>query len=326
MNSSNKRINVSLRQVEIFLAVAQTLSFSEAAKLCHLSQPALSANVKRLEEAVGARLFERHTRKVGLTAVGLEFHTVASMLTDNMHMSLARIADVVSGRRGRLVLAAAPSIAASFVPDLLARYLKQHPDIEVELRDELSKDCVKLVRDGVADVALAPLEAGASDLMQQQLFRDSLVLLCPSDHPLASYPNVRWRDLRPYPRVLMSQASNVRQLVDAEFARYGSPLRPAYEVRHLGTMLGLIAANLGIGELPRSLIQNLAMTGLVARPIINSAAHRPICAITLKGRSQTPTLAEFLGLCRLRAKEGNPAHSTAPRSRAIRPSPAAVSG
>ena len=294
-------MNVSLRQVEVFLAVAQTLSFSHAAKLCHLSQPALSANVKRLEETLGARLFDRHTRKVALTAVGREFLSIASAMTENMQLSLTRMRDFVGGKRGRLVLAAAPSMAASFVPGLLAEFLQKHPDLEVELHDELADLCLEKLRQGVADVALAAYEEKADDLVQRQLFRDPLVVICPARHPLSSHASVRWRDVQSYPHVVMNRTSNVRKLVDAEFARYGMKLKPTFEVSHAGTMLGLIAANLGVGELPQSLIHNLDMTGLVHRRISNAAAYRTICAITLKDRAQTPALAPFLELCRVRA-------------------------
>ena len=301
MYSSTGRMNVSLRQVEIFLAVAQTLSFSEAAKLSHLSQPALSGNIKRLEESLGARLFDRHTRKVTLTAVGREFLTIASGMTETMQLSLTRMRDFVAGKRGRLVLAAAPSMAASFVPGLLAEYLRKNPDVEVELHDELSDVCLDMLRKGAADVALAARDPKAQDLVQRELFRDPLVVICPADHALARHSTVRWRDVQAYPHVVMNRTSNVRNLVDAEFARYGLKLHPAFEVAQVGTMMGLIAANLGIGELPQSLIHNVDMSGLVHRRISNAAAYRSICAITLKDRAPAPTLPPFLELCRSRA-------------------------
>lgn len=296
-------MNVSLRQVEVFLSVAETLSFSKAAKLCHLSQPALSANIKRLEEALGARLFDRHTRKVTLTAVGTEFLTIASGMTEAMQLSLTRMRDFVAGKRGRLVLAAAPSMAASFVPGLLSEFLREHPGIEVELHDELSDMCMDMLRQGAADVALAPRDPKAHDLVQQELFRDPLVLICTADHPLARHSSVRWRDVQAYPQVVMNRTSNVRNLVDAEFARHGLRMRPAFEVAQVGTMLGLLASDLGVGVLPQSLIHNLDMTGLVHRRISNRTAYRTICAMTVKDRAPTPALPPFLELCRARAAD-----------------------
>lgn len=295
-------MNVSLRQIEVFLAVARTMSFSQAAKLCHLSQPALSANVKRLEESLGARLFDRHTRKVSLTAVGQEFVNVASTLTENMELALVRMQDFVAGKRGRLVVAAAPSMAASFVPEVMAGFVKDHPNIDVELHDELSDVCIEMVRSGAADIALAPLKSKAEDLDQIELFRDHLVVICRAGHALSQHTPIRWRDVQPYAHVVMNQSSSVRQLIDAEYARHGIKLRPAFEVAQVGTMLGLIAADLGVGELPESLIQRVDMKGLEYRRISSKAAYRTICAITFRNRSPTPAIAPFLEICEQHAK------------------------
>jgi LysR family carnitine catabolism transcriptional activator len=300
---SVKQMNLSLRQIEVFLAVARTMSFSEAARMCHLSQPALSANVKRLEETLGARLFERHTRKVSLTALGTEFLAIATGMTENIHLSLGRMNDFVSGKRGRLVIAAAPSMAASLVPGLIADYSVRHPDIELELHDALSDVCLEMVRGGVADIALAAFKPDATEYDQRELFRDPLVMICPLGHPLAQRPLVRWRDVQAFPHVVMNRSSSLRQLIDAQYARYGIPLRPAFEVAHVGTMLGLIAANLGVGELPESLIHNIDMKGLAHRRISDKAAYRRICAITLRNRAQAPPLPPFLELCRSHAIE-----------------------
>jgi LysR family transcriptional regulator, carnitine catabolism transcriptional activator len=311
MFSSGSKMNVSLRQVEIFLAVAQTLSFSGAARLCNLSQPALSANVKRLEETVGARLFDRHTRKVSLTPLGSEFLAIAAGMKDTMELSLARLADFVAGKRGRLVLAAAPSMAASFVPGLIAAYVARHPDIEIELHDELSEVCLDMLRSGAADIALAPYKPNAEDLEQRELFRDPLVMICSPRHPLAAKTAVRWRDVQAFAHVVMNRSSSVRQLIDAQYARHGMKLRPAFEVAQVGTMLGLIAADLGIGELPQSLIHNADLSGLAARRISSQAAYRTICAVTLRGRTHPTALAPFLDVCRQHAAawpDRRPAH------------------
>jgi len=290
-------MNVSLRQIEVFLAVAQTLSFSEAAELCHLSQPALSANIKRLEEELGARLFDRHTRKVALTPVGAEFFATATALRDNAQIALARIQDFVAGRRGRLIVASVPSMASSFAPRVIAAFMREHPQIDVQLHDVLSEACIDMVRNGRADIALAPYKAGAEDLHQQQLFRDPVVVVYPVGHPLAQLSRVRWRDLQPHPHIVMNQSSGVRQLVDAEFSLFGLRMRPAFEVAQVGTMLGLIAANLGIGALAESLLQNANMGGLTYQRISDGNAYRVICAITPEGRALAPTVEPFLKLC-----------------------------
>lgn len=295
-------MNLSPRQIELFLAVAQTLNFSEAARLCHLSQPALSANIRRLEELVGARLFDRHTRRVALTAVGGEFLKIAQTLAANLDLALARLRDFAAGKRGRIVVAAAPSVAARFVPEVIAAFAPAHPLVDIELHDELSEVCVEMVRSGAADVALAPYRPGADDLAQAELFRDPLVVVCPAGHALARRDRVRWREVQAYGHIAMTHSSSIRGMVDAEYARRGTPLQPAFEVTHVGTLLGLISAGLGIGELPLSLAQDLQAGGLVYRRIADASAYRTICAISARRSSAAPPVAPFVALCQSLAR------------------------
>lgn len=291
-------MNLTLKQLEIFLTVAQTLSFSQAAVRCHLSQPALSANVQRLEETVGARLFDRHTRKVSLTPLGREFRPIAEALADNFEKAHGRIQDLVSGQRGRLVVAAAPSLAASLVPRAIAEFVGNHPRVEVRLHDALSDVCVDMVRSGIADLALAPRTEDADDLVQREMFKDPLVVLYREDHPLAARRSIRWEDVKPYEHILMNGKSSVRQLVDAEYARHGVQLRPAFEVMHVGTMLGLIEAGLGIGVLPQSLVQTLGLSGLTCRRFTAGGSYRSICGVTLLRHTSSPTVPAFIEIFR----------------------------
>jgi DNA-binding transcriptional LysR family regulator len=300
---SISNMNVSFRQIEVFLAVAKTLSFSQAARLCHLSQPALSANIKRLEDTLGACLFDRHTRKVALTPVGNEFLTMASSMTESMALSLERMGDFVAGKRGRLVVAAAPSIAASFAPGVVARFARIHPNVDIEIHDVLSEICVEMVRSGAADVALAAVTQKAEDLVQLELFRDPLMVICPDGHPLAKRTSVGWREVLAYPHIVMSSGSGVRQLIDSAFARHNVRLRPVFEVAHVGTMLGLVAADLGIGELPQSLTHGIGLVGLTSLKFNSAAAHRVICAITPRTRSLAPSVSPFVEICRQAARE-----------------------
>jgi LysR family carnitine catabolism transcriptional activator len=285
----------TLKQLELFLAVSDTLSFSEAARRCNLSQPALSANIQRLEDALGTRLFDRHTRKVTLTPVGVEMRSVAAALADNIEHALSRIQDLVSGRVGRLVIAAAPSLAASLVPRTLAAFKRSHPEVKIQLHDELSDVCIEMVRSRRADLALGPRSASADDLHQSEIFRDPLVVLHPVDHPLSGRKALRWADVKPFEHILMDRTGSVRQVVDAEYARHGVQLRPAYEVQHVGTMLGLIASGLGIGVLPQSLVRTLRLEGLTyTRFAAADGGYRSICSATLRGYTPSPAVAAFI--------------------------------
>lgn len=291
-------MNITLKQIEAFLAVARTLSFSQAAEQVHLSQPALSANIRRLEEIVGTRLFDRDTRTVSLSVMGREFMPIATGLIDSIDHGMTRIRDILAGKQGRLNIAVAPSVAAGVLPDLLVRYIADYPQIDLRIHDVMSNVCVDMLRSGAVDVALMPMRNDIDDLLPRLMFRDPLVVLCAASHPLASRRNLEWTDIIPCKLIVRSTDSSVRQLLDAQYLLHGAVLRPAFEVEHVGTALGLIVAGLGIGILPSSVMRSINMDGLVCcRFNEQSTPYWTICACTPSTRSSPPTVEPFVRLC-----------------------------
>lgn len=297
-------MNISLKQIEAFLALASSLSFNQAAKMVHLSQPALSSTIRRLEETVGGRLFDRSTRSVSLTAVGVEFFEFASGLQQQMNHGCARIQDFVQGKQGRLAVAVAPSLASGFIPDVIVRFAAAYPNVKLKLHDVLAQTSIEMLRSGAVDLAITPQRYEEHDLEHEALFLDHLVVLCTKGHPLARKRWVEWKDILLYDHIAKTNISNVRQLIDAQYIRHGMQLTPAFEVEEVGTMLGLIAAGLGIGILPYSVIRTINMMDLVCcRFSKKASSHRVICAVRLKGKSALPTMASFVQLCREKAEE-----------------------
>jgi LysR family carnitine catabolism transcriptional activator len=294
-------MNVTLRQIDIFLAVARSLSFSDAAQQCCLSQPALSASVKRLEAEIGARLFDRHTRKVALTAVGQELLAATSDIQAHVAQAMQRVQDCVLGHVGRLSIAVTPTLAAAFAPPLISEFKAIHMGVDLRLHAAYSDLSVAMLRRGDADIALVPYEAAAPDLLQEPLFRDPLVVLLPPGHPLTRKKALRWGDLRSYPHIMLSGSSNVRKLIEDELAEHGVPLQTAYEVNHGGALLGLVAASCGIAILPESAVFYYNLRGVEYRRIQSKSGHRLICATTLESRSLSPMAASFKALCVQRA-------------------------
>jgi DNA-binding transcriptional LysR family regulator len=291
-------MSITFKQVEAFLAVARTLSFSQAAERVHLSQPALSANIRRLEETIGARLFDRDTRTVTLSVVGREFVDIAAGLQDHVDHGLTRMKEIVAGQHGQLNIAVAPSVAASSLPKILTRYRAEHPGIRLTIHDELSNTCAEMVRSGLADIALMPSRPEADDLVQQTLFRDPIVVLCAANHPLARKNNIGWPHIIASDLIVRSNDSSVRQLIDSQYLQHGAILRPAYEVNHVLTALGMIAAGLGIGVMPSTLLQSVNTNGMVVRHFSKSLTpYWTICASAPKTRSSSPTALAFARMC-----------------------------
>jgi LysR family transcriptional regulator, carnitine catabolism transcriptional activator len=292
------RLNISFRQVELFLALARTLSFSQAARECHISQPALSASIKKLEFILGAKLVDRHTRKVKLTAVGQEFNSLGTMLGESMQHSQLRIREFIEGKRGRLVIAAGPSIAASYAPRTIAAFLLLHPKVEVTLIDALSDQCLEMVRVGTADVALAPGNFSGTEFRKKELFEDKLGAVFPAGHALARKRRaLSWADVARYPQVVVNSTGSLRQTIDEEFRRHNVVLKPAYELAQVGTMLGLIREGLGIGVLSRTLMERFDMRQLAFLPINSPSAFRTICFVTSAHRVHAPAVAAYMQVC-----------------------------
>lgn len=291
-------MSLTFKQVEAFLALAQTLSFSRAAEMIHLSQPALSANIQRLEETIGARLFDRDTRTVTLTAAGKEFADIATGLKNHAEKGLAHMRDFAVGKRGHLNIAVAPLVAASSLPHVLVNYRNAHPNIKLRIYDELSNICAEMVRSGMAEVAIMPERSQDSDLTQQVLFRDPLIVLCAPDHPLAKSGGVQWSDIIACDLIVRGSDSSVRQLVEAHYLKHGVMLQPAYEVNHIGTSLSMIAAGLGIGVVPASLTNTVNMAGLTYRYFKKGMeSHWVICVSTSNTRSSSPAAQLFVDIC-----------------------------
>lgn len=269
--------DLSTRQLRAFVALADLRNFTRAAQRCHLSQPAFSTLIRTLEETVGARLFDRDTRSVQLTPEGLQFEDSARRLLDDMQDLIGELGDRVERRKGRVSVAALPSLAAGWLPQILAEFMRTWPGIAVELHDALSDACIARVRNHEADFALSASEAratSAADLRSTKLCSDRFHLVCRTDHPLAKVDKLTAKQLAPYPFVQMTRNSSVRQALDA--ALHPLRLNTIFEVEHLATVTGLIEAGIGISVVPTLTLFHFQRKSLLTRPLSARGLSRTI--------------------------------------------------
>ncbi len=277
-------MNLTIRQLETLVAAADSGTFSAAAQRLGISQPALSETIRRLETETGLRLFDRTTRSVALTADGRHAVAVAREAVRDFRASLGSLVDRAQGKRGRVTLAALPSIACAVLPGAVRRFRKEFAGIEVTVHDVLHERAVAFVADGIADLALTTRPGRLGELAFDELGSDEFLLVCPKRHELLRRKEVSWRDLAAHPFVSLTRTSSVRRLTDAAFINSGTMVDPAYEVEQIPSAASLVEAGLGITALPSLTLAMIRGHGLVTRPLTRPTMRRPIGILRLRER------------------------------------------
>ena len=281
------QINLSTRHLKAFAALADARSFTRAAATCHLSQPAFSALVKQLEDSIGARLFDRSTRNVELTAEGVRFDPLARRLLADFGSAIAGMSDRATLKSGRASVALLPSLAADWLPKVLAGFHAEHPGIELGVTDVLSEACIESVRSGQSDFALAAIRVDTPELIAVPFCADDFHVVCPVGHPLCALASIRPRDVLPYPFIHLSRKSSVRQYIDA--VTHPKTFPSILEVDQLATVSGMIRAGLGVSVVPALTLYQFASPELVSRALRWTGLKRRIYLV--KRRDQTLTAA-----------------------------------
>jgi DNA-binding transcriptional LysR family regulator len=306
-------INFNLNDLQAFRTVAELSSFRKAANALHVSQPAFSRRIEKLEEALGVKLLERTTRKVELTAVGRDFDRKVQQILDELDNTLLGIRGVGSTRMGEVTIACVPSTVYYFISQVISRYREQYPKIRVKIFDASANDVLAAVSRGEADFGLNFTGSQESDIEFKPLLEERFVAACRRDHPLAKKRRVTWADLAAYDYISVSKASGNRLLIDQALSGLPGLPENIYEAQHVTTMLGLVEAGLGVAAVP-----SMAMPGpdhplLVSVPLSEPIITRKVGLIRRKGRSLTPAalqLYEFFA--EMKAKRGKPAGSGKP--------------
>ncbi len=275
--------HLGTRQLRAFLALASERSFTRAAAASHLSQPAFSALIRQLEDALGLRLFDRSTRHVALTADGAAFEAAAQRVLAEFDNALAGVRDRAELRRGRVSIALLPSLAADWLPGVLAGFRAAHPALELQVADVLSEPCLDLVRSGRADFALAATRADTPELRAELFCSDHFHLVCPEGHALTRLAEPRPRDVAAWPFVHLSRTSSVRQYLDA--ATHPLPLPAVLEVEQLATVAGMVRAGLGVSVVPTLTLYQFRQPGLAIVPLRWAGLTRHIYLVRQRERS-----------------------------------------
>lgn len=285
----------SLPDLRAFIAVAQAQSFAAAAKALHLSQPALSRRIAKLEDTLGVRLLDRTTRSVELTALGRDFQRQLGAIVDQLDQSVAGLRDIASRSAGEVTVGCVFSAVHSFLPAVIRRYRARFPQIQVRILEEGADEVLACVMRGEADFALNYIGMQEADIEFAPLLKERFVLACPAGHALARKRSVRWAELAAHDLMRVSKASRNRVLIDQALAELPSLPRPVCEVRHVSTLIGLVDAGLGLAVVPELTLPPRGTAGapVVGVPMAEPEVTRSLGLIRRRGRSLSPAAQAF---------------------------------
>lgn len=283
---------MELQQLRYVVAVAETGSFTKAARRCLVVQSALSHQIARLERELGARLFDRTSRSVRLTAAGTAFLPSARQCLDFAERAVAEVAAAVGEVRGRVVVGVIPTVAAVDLPAALKVFRERYPQVRVALRMLPSHELVDQVRQGMLDLAFLGLPLGVrpEGVRGRELARDDHVAVVAPDHPLAGQAETDLRTLAEELFVDFPAGSPGRMQSDQAFAAAGVHREVAFEVTTAELMAGLLREGLGVAVLPSKYTPQLS--GVVTVPIADGPSR--VEHLVWSAAGLTPAAAAFL--------------------------------
>jgi DNA-binding transcriptional LysR family regulator len=282
--------------LQAFVCIAERGSFHAAAAHLNLSQTALSHRMRKFEDGVGVSLLSRTTRQVSLTPAGSEWLPRARRLLDEMTSALEQLSGMTQQIELRIALGCLPTIAVVCLPDVLASFRKDHPDIPVKVFDNSASDIAARVQAGDADFGITIVAANRWDLDLKPLVKEPFVLVCRRDDALAGRASVTWAEIERLPLIRISAETGNRILIDDALGSRKETLNWRYEVQRVTTAVALVSSGVGYAIVPKLAIRAVESLNLVTIPLVSPGVTRTLGVITRKGHSLSPLSAYLLGL------------------------------
>jgi DNA-binding transcriptional LysR family regulator len=288
---------MELRQIRSFLSVAETLHFGRTAELIHLSQPALSLQIRALEEEIGVRLFERNRRKTTLTAAGLAFRDDATAAVSQLDQAIRRARLAANGKLGLLRVGFISTAGNEIVPNIVRQFRDSSPEVELSLRNILTTDQIQMLGDGSLDIGFLRLPIGEHpELEVVAVHREPFVVVTPLSHKLAKRKRVGLHELSGQDFVMYerSYAPGFHDLIFGMLRDAGVIPNVCQTAGQMPTLISLVDSGIGISILPASAVKHSGAS-VVACEIAGKRAMSEIAIAVNKG-NRAAVVANFRSL------------------------------
>jgi DNA-binding transcriptional LysR family regulator len=291
--------DLTARQLHAVLAVAEYNSFIAAAAFLKTSQPALTRTIKRVEDVLGVRLFDRSTRRVAITAAGKEFVAVAERMLNDLRISVGSMREISAEQRGRIIVSSIMSVASGLFPAIVAKYRASRPGIEIVLREGVHGTVLEDVRSGTADLGATYVDDVPDFVEAKRMSREVFDVILPRSHPLAKTArrsSVTLAELAKLPLVSLPHDSRTRRIIDGAAATAGYALQHVATVTQFATMMSFVRAGVGIAIVPSGAIAGLLSKDLATLTLAKPRLSRDVGLIWLRDRELTPAAQGFAAI------------------------------
>jgi LysR family transcriptional regulator, low CO2-responsive transcriptional regulator len=283
-------------QLETFIEVARLSSFSRAAEKRFRTQPAISSQIRSLEEDVGARLLDRSGGKVSLTASGKLFLKFAEETLDARKAAMTAIAETERVPKGEIVVGANEGTCLHILPEVFAHFKKQYPDVSVSIRRADYAKVLESVIDNSVDFGVVSLPVTDNRLTAVPIHRDDLVLIVPPRHPLAKLKSAKAEDIAQYPLV-MPKVGHTRDALDQLFHEHKLKPRYTMELDSSELLKRFVAADVGVGFISRSNVQeDVKANVLAAVPLADTQIRRDLALVFRKDKALSRAALAFIDI------------------------------
>lgn len=281
-----------------FVEIAKQGSFSRAGQKVYRSQPAVSAQVRQLEQEYGQKLFDRVGKSVRLTVAGETLLEYAKKLLTLRDESLRAVADQSATPHGTLAIGANEATCLYVLPDIFADYSRRNPGVQISIYRNFSHKVIEKVESGVVDVGIVTLPVKAPSLKVHPIFRDRLVLMVSPSNSLASLKSVTTAQIAEQ-SVIFPKTGFMRQVFDKQFRPYRSQLRVVMELPSVGMIKQFVAAGLGVSIISGRFARDEARAGLVKLiPISDMEVWRELGLVYRRDRTLPRSASAFIELVR----------------------------
>ena len=285
---------MEFRHIRSYLSVAETLNFGKSSRQLNLSQPALSLQIKALEEEIGVQLFKRDRQGTALTAAGVAFRHDAEIALDRLELAKRKAQWASDGRLGRIRLGFISTAGYELVPQMIRKFRKRFPDVEFSIKSVLTEQQLQMLEEDQLDVGFLRLPVERTDSLEiTTVLREKLVAVVPAGHRLAGKEAIRLRELQGEPFVLYARehAPGFHDMLTGILSRAGIVPKVVQSAGEMSTLISLVDAGVGV-----SLVPNTAARRLVSRVSISTIEDKipeSEIGMVIARTSKTPVVRKF---------------------------------